>query len=80
MAGGHWRWIEVAPKGARTALALTTWWPDLAPLAGMSIASTDIDADYDALTARAVVFNGPPFDALGLRIAPFSDPTATAGT
>lgn len=74
MAGQHWRWIEVAPKGARTALALTTWWPNVGPLAGMSIASTDIDTDYETLVARGVAFDGPPFESLGMRIALFSDP------
>lgn len=74
MAGQHLRWVEVAPKGARTALALTTWWSDLAPLAGMSIFSTDIDADYNILTSRGVIFDGPPRTSLGMRIALFSDP------
>lgn len=72
--GQHLRWVQVAPKGATTALALTTWWPDLSPLAGMSLGTTDIDADHELLTARGVEFDSPPVSSLGLRIALFHDP------
>lgn len=74
MAGQKLQWVEVAPKGTRTALALTTWWSDLAPLNGMSIASTDIEADYELLRSRGVAFRGPPMESLGMRIALVSDP------
>ena len=74
MAGQTWRWIEVAPQGASTSLSLTTWWPQLKPLVGGSIGSTDIDGDYEVLRARGVTFDGPPATVLGQRIALFTDP------
>jgi catechol 2,3-dioxygenase-like lactoylglutathione lyase family enzyme len=55
-ADGQMRWIEVAPSGASTAIALT---PPMegGPTAvdtGIILSSTSIDADHAALKARGV--------------------------
>ena len=74
MHGQKMRWIEVAPKGGYTTVALTNWFPDLKPLAGLVLSTDDVDGDYAALAARGVEFRGPPSEAIGGRVAFFADP------
>ncbi|NES26929.1 hypothetical protein GCE86_15405 [Micromonospora terminaliae] len=50
------RWIQVAPKGAATALTLVTWFPTMAPgsLKGLVLETDDLDADAARLRERGV--------------------------
>lgn len=55
-AGGKMRWIEVAPKGASTAIAIAPPMED-GPTAvdtGIIISTSDIEADHAALKAAGV--------------------------
>jgi catechol 2,3-dioxygenase-like lactoylglutathione lyase family enzyme len=56
------RWIQVAPPGATTALTLVTWFESMpaGSLRGLVLRSSDIEADYKALCAKGVQFDGPP--------------------
>lgn len=58
---GNWRWIEVAPPGATTTVALV---PEGVP-AGIRLATRDADADHADLLARGV-----DADAEVLRMGP----------
>ena len=50
------RWIQVAPKGAATALTLVTWFPTMSPgsLKGLVLETDDLDADVARLRERGV--------------------------
>ncbi|MFC4144683.1 VOC family protein [Micromonospora mangrovi] len=52
------RWVQVAPKGAATALTLVTWFPTMPPgsLKGLVLETDDLDGDVARLRARGVVF------------------------
>jgi len=56
------RWIQVAPKAGTTSLTLVTWFESMAPgsLQGLVLSSDDLQADYEALRAAGVQFQGPP--------------------
>ncbi len=56
------RWVQVAPKGGTTALTLVTWFESMPPgsLQGLVLKSSDLEADYEALMAKGVEFDGPP--------------------
>jgi catechol 2,3-dioxygenase-like lactoylglutathione lyase family enzyme len=56
------RWIQVAPKGAGTALTLVTWFDTMpaGSLQGLVVRSDDIHRDYQEMSARGVRFDGPP--------------------
>ncbi|MEV2275857.1 VOC family protein [Nocardiopsis sp. NPDC049922] len=80
---GPMRWLTVAPRGAETALVLGQ--PEVyeqeapeaaAPrLCGISLLTDDIDAEYEALTAKGVNFKQPPEDMpWGDRATWFTDP------
>lgn len=58
------RWIRVSPKGGTTALTLVTWFDTMpaGSLRGLVLVSDDIHADYEALVAGGVPFEGPPTD------------------
>lgn len=62
---GH-RWIEVAPHGAQTAVALITPASAGAPpeaagsYNGVSVIADDVQKAYDELSARGVSFTQPP--------------------
>ena len=55
-------WIQVAPEGGTTALTLVTWFESMpaGSLRGLVLRSRDLRADYEALTAKGVQFEGPP--------------------
>lgn len=74
--GEDQRWVEVAPKGAETALTLVTWFPSMPPgsLQGLAIGVDEIDQAYEVLRARGVDFHGPWQDAPWGRFATFKDP------
>ncbi|HZD73294.1 MAG TPA: glyoxalase superfamily protein [Actinomycetota bacterium] len=56
------RWVQVAPRGGGTALTLVTWFESMPPgsLQGLVLTSSDLQADYAALVAKGVRFDGPP--------------------
>jgi catechol 2,3-dioxygenase-like lactoylglutathione lyase family enzyme len=73
--GPQARWIQLAPPGCQTTIALVTWFEAMPPgaLQGVMLNVTDIDAEHATLTARGV-----PLTAIGQepwgRYAMFSDP------
>jgi catechol 2,3-dioxygenase-like lactoylglutathione lyase family enzyme len=56
------RWVQVAPRGGTTALTLVTWFESMPPgsLQGLVLKSSNLQADYEALMAKGVEFDGPP--------------------
>ena len=56
------RWIQVAPAGGGTQLTLVTWFDSMpaGSLRGLVLRMTDLEADYEALVAKGVEFDGPP--------------------
>lgn len=71
------RWIQVAPKGADTALTLVTWFPSMPPgsLKGLVLETDDLDADVARLRERGIVFaDGGIQTAPWGRYATFDDP------
>ncbi|NRQ39138.1 glyoxalase [Nonomuraea sp. NN258] len=67
------RWLTVAPKGAETALLLASWFPDMAPIAGLVVTSPDLDALAERLREHDVAFEGPSDQAWGRQLL-FQDP------
>jgi catechol 2,3-dioxygenase-like lactoylglutathione lyase family enzyme len=53
MAPGQ-KWIQLAPQGCSTTIALVTWFDAMRPggLQGVMLNVTDIDQDHAALTQR----------------------------
>jgi catechol 2,3-dioxygenase-like lactoylglutathione lyase family enzyme len=77
--GPEMRWVTVRPVGASTELALGTpqWFSGRTTggPTGISIISTDIDAEHAALTAKGVRFKGPvEMMPWGAKAAWFFDP------
>ncbi|WP_446215837.1 VOC family protein [Micromonospora sp. IBHARD004] len=71
------RWVQVAPKGAATALTLVTWFPTMPPgsLKGLVLETDDLDGDVAALRARGVAFaDGGIQTAPWGRYVTFDDP------
>lgn len=70
------RWVQVAPKGAATALTLVTWFPTMPPgsLKGLVLETDDLDGDVAALRDRGVVFESDIQVAPWGRYATFHDP------
>ncbi|MDO3703383.1 VOC family protein [Micromonospora sp. C28SCA-DRY-2] len=66
--GPSGRWIQVAPKGAATALTLVTWFPTMPPgsLKGLVLETDDLDGDVARLRERGVAFADG-----GIQIAPW---------
>jgi catechol 2,3-dioxygenase-like lactoylglutathione lyase family enzyme len=56
------RWLQVAPRRGGTSLSLVTWFESMpaGSLQGLVLQSTDVYADYEALAAKGVAFEGPP--------------------
>jgi len=56
------RWIQVAPPGGGTQLTLVTWFASMpaGSLRGLVLRMSDLQADYEALVAKGVEFEGPP--------------------
>ena len=74
--GDGQRWVEVAPPGAATSLALVTWMAASPPgsAAGLVLACDAIEAAVADLAARGVSFQGPAFETPWGRFATFADP------
>lgn len=70
------RWVEVAPPDGPTRLTLVTWFPQMPPgsLQGLVLLTDDIQADYSALQARGLRFDGEISAAPWGTFATFSDP------
>ena len=50
------RWIQLAPQGCSTTIALVTWFETMRPggLHGVMLNSTDIDRDHQDLSAKGL--------------------------
>jgi catechol 2,3-dioxygenase-like lactoylglutathione lyase family enzyme len=77
--GPAMRWLTVVPPGATTQLVLghTSWSEDATPggHTGIALIAADIDATYEALSARGVNFKGPvEMMPWGQKATWFSDP------
>lgn len=50
------RWVQVAPRGASTALTLVTWFDSMPPgsLRGLVLGCDDLDRTYEQLVADGV--------------------------
>jgi len=50
------RWIQLAPKGCSTTIALVSWFDTMRPggLQGVMLNSTDIDRDHQELHAKGL--------------------------
>ena len=70
------RWVEVAPPHGETSLTLVTWFPTMpaGSLKGIVLNTTDIEADYAALSAKGVTFGGPIEHAPWGTFTTFDDP------
>ena len=69
------RWIQLAPPGCSTTIALVTWFDTMQPggLQGVMLNVTDIDADHATLSARGLQLTDIGEEPWG-RYAMFSDP------
>jgi len=56
------RWIQVAPAEGGTQITLVTWFESMpaGSVRGLVLRMTDLQADYEALVAKGVEFEGPP--------------------
>lgn len=74
--GDGLRWIQLAPPGAQTGIALVTWFADMKPgsLRGLVLRVDDIDRSYAELRRRGVDFAGGIDAQAGGLFAYFSDP------
>jgi len=73
--GEHGRWIQLAPPGCETTIALVTWFEAMKPgaLQGVMINSTDIDGDHRRLSSRGLNLSAIEEQPWG-RYSMFSDP------
>jgi catechol 2,3-dioxygenase-like lactoylglutathione lyase family enzyme len=73
--GPDMQWIQLAPPGCATTIALVTWFDTMKPggLQGVMINSTDIDLDHVTLTGRGLVLSEIQEQPWG-RFATFKDP------
>jgi len=69
------KWIQLAPKGCATTIALVTWFETMRPggLQGVMLNVTDIDQDHAELSARGLALTEIKQEPWG-RYAMFSDP------
>ena len=73
--GPEMSWIQLAPKGCSTTIALVTWFETMKPggLQGVMLNVSDIDQDHAELSARGLVLTEIKQEPWG-RYAMFSDP------
>jgi len=71
--GGNW--IQLAPKGCSTTIALVTWFETMRPggLQGVMLNVTDIERDHKDLSARGLALTEIQQQPWG-RFAMFTDP------
>jgi catechol 2,3-dioxygenase-like lactoylglutathione lyase family enzyme len=69
------KWIQLAPAGCSTTIALVTWFDNMKPggLQGVMLNSTDIDSDHRMLSSRGVLLSAIEQQPWG-RYAMFKDP------
>jgi catechol 2,3-dioxygenase-like lactoylglutathione lyase family enzyme len=69
------RWIQLAPQGCATTIALVTWFETMRPggLHGVMLNSSDIDRDHQDLTAKGLQLTQIEQQPWG-RFAMFKDP------
>ena len=69
------KWIQLAPQGCSTTIALVTWFDAMRPggLQGVMLNVTDIDQDHAALTRRGLKLSEIQQQPWG-RFATFKDP------
>jgi catechol 2,3-dioxygenase-like lactoylglutathione lyase family enzyme len=69
------KWIQLAPPGCATTIALVTWFDAMQPgaLQGVMLNSTDIESDYRALGSRGLQLSKIESQPWG-RYAQFKDP------
>ena len=70
---GHW--IQLAPPGCETTIALVNWFDAMPPgsLQGVMLNSTDLDADHALLTSRGLQLTAIEQQPWG-RYTMFKDP------
>jgi predicted enzyme related to lactoylglutathione lyase len=73
--GPGMKWIQLAPKGCATTIALVSWFDTMRPggLQGVMLNVTDIDQDHASLTTRGLKLSEIKQEPWG-RFATFSDP------
>ncbi len=69
------RWIQLAPRGCPTTIALVTWFDRMPPgsLQGVMLNVTDIDRDHADLSGRGLALSPIKQEPWG-RYATFADP------
>jgi catechol 2,3-dioxygenase-like lactoylglutathione lyase family enzyme len=69
------KWIQLAPPGCATTIALVTWFDSMKPggLQGVMLNSSDIDADHLLLRSRGLQLSNIEQQPWG-RYAMFKDP------
>jgi catechol 2,3-dioxygenase-like lactoylglutathione lyase family enzyme len=73
--GARGKWIQLAPKGCATTIALVCWFDSMKPggLQGVMLNVTDIDKDHRDLSARGLSLSAIDQQPWG-RFAMFKDP------
>ena len=73
--GPSQKWIQLAPKGCSTTIALVTWFDAMRPggLQGVMLNVTDIDRDHGDLSKRGLVLSEIKQEPWG-RYSTFTDP------
>jgi catechol 2,3-dioxygenase-like lactoylglutathione lyase family enzyme len=73
--GPSGKWIQLAPLGCTTTIALVTWFDGMKPggLQGVMLNSDDIDADHRLLSSRGLQLSNIEQQPWG-RYAMFKDP------
>jgi catechol 2,3-dioxygenase-like lactoylglutathione lyase family enzyme len=73
--GPEMKWIQLAPHGCATTIALVTWFDTMRPggLQGVMLNVTDIDSDHALLSGRGLTLSAIQQQPWG-RFATFSDP------
>ena len=73
--GPNANWIQLAPPGCATTIALVNWFDAMKPggLQGVMLNSTDIDSDHQTLSARGLELSKIAEQPWG-RFAMFKDP------
>jgi catechol 2,3-dioxygenase-like lactoylglutathione lyase family enzyme len=73
--GPSGRWMQLAPKGCLTTIALVTWFDTMRPggLQGVMLNCTNIDHDHRELSARGLELSPIEQQPWG-RFAMFKDP------
>jgi catechol 2,3-dioxygenase-like lactoylglutathione lyase family enzyme len=74
--GDDMRWVELAPPGSQTSVALVTWFESMTPgsMQGLVLETDDLDEDYEALTAQGIEFLGEISEDPWGSSATFRDP------